>query len=245
MLAAKEALDKGEPQVSRDRVEAVLRSLAGTAAQISSMWSRSIPSCGTAPGERLPATRPKCRPPSQLLWEWTACLCWDRPRLRLNGQPISRSTSFSTYLPPWAWRLMTQGAGCSQLKPWRSTGKKCTFACHTKGSPSHPKTNLQIAQENGIRTRIDVIRSVANSLLDDVKAAQGKTVFGPDVYRIGLYGFSGTGVDVGGARTLATPTASVELVRPQIGTVQLDNATAYKPMLAVRPSAPVTTAPAL
>jgi hypothetical protein len=117
------------------------------------------------------------------------------------------------------------------VKTREVTGEECTFACHTKSNPLYPKTNLQIAQDNGIRTRIDVTRAVSNTLLDDVKSAQGKNIFGPDVYRVGLYSFSGWGVDLGGAMTLGAPSANVELVRPQIAGLQLDNATAYKPML--------------
>lgn len=110
-------------------------------------------------------------------------------------------------------------------------GKECTFACHMKDDPNHKKTNLEIAQENNIRTRIDVVRSVSGTLLDDVKAAQAKTVYGADSYRVGLYTFSGWGVDKGGATTLSAPTSNVEAVRPRIPSMKLDNATAYKPML--------------
>jgi Mg-chelatase subunit ChlD len=128
--------------------------------------------------------------------------------------------------------LAADDAGRSLLacKTREVNGEECTFACHVR-QDGQVKSNLEIAQENGIRTRIDVVRSVAGALLDDVKAAQGKNVFGPDVYRVGLYSFSGWGVNLGGATTLAAPSANIELVRPSIGDARLDNATAYKPML--------------
>jgi Flp pilus assembly protein TadG len=109
-------------------------------------------------------------------------------------------------------------------------GEECTFACHVKQA-GQVKSNLEIAQTNGIQTRIEVVQSVTNSLLDDVNAAQANTVFGAEVYRVGLYSFSGYGVDLGGARTLVSPVSNTSLARSQVASLQLDNATAYKPML--------------
>jgi Flp pilus assembly protein TadG len=109
-------------------------------------------------------------------------------------------------------------------------GGECTFACHTKDA-GQAISNFELAQNNGIQTRIEVVQSVTNSLLDDVRAAQANTVFGPEVYRVGLYSFSGYGVDLGGARTLVSPVSNTSLARSQVASLQLDNATAYKPML--------------
>lgn len=128
--------------------------------------------------------------------------------------------------------LAATDAGRQQLAQLtlKINGEECTFACHIKQA-GQTMSNLEIAQGNGIQTRIDITQSAANSLLDDVKGAQAKNVFGAEVYRVGLYSFSGYGVDLGGAKTLSSPVSNTDLARSQVSALQLDNATAYKPML--------------
>jgi Flp pilus assembly protein TadG len=232
LVAAKEALDKGETQVSRDRVEAVLRAVAGNSAQdvLNDVAVETVVRDG--------ARRAVARYTAEVPTVFAPFVGMDRVALAGRAEiTLERPTYTEIHLVldvSASMGLAADDAGRRLLaiKTREVNGEECTFACHMKDNPSHPKTNLQIAQENAIRTRVDVVRSVSNSLLDDVKAAQGRTIFGPDIYRVGLYSFSGSGVDIGGARTLATPSASVEVVRPQISGLQLDNATAYKPMLA-------------
>jgi Flp pilus assembly protein TadG len=232
LAAAKEALDKNEPEVSRARVEEVFRSVVGQNAQsfLKDVTVETVIRDGARravagyTAEVQTVFAPSLIGMERVALVGGAEVTLERPTYSEIHLVLDVSASMGLAADDAGRRLLA-------AKTLEVNGEECTFACHRKDNPAHPKTNLQIAQENGIRTRIDVMRSVANTLLDDIKAAQGRTVFGPDVYRIGLYSFSGSGVDVGGAQTLARPSASVEIVRPMVGSLQLDNATAYKPML--------------
>jgi Flp pilus assembly protein TadG len=231
IAAAREALDKEEPEVSRARVEALLRGVVGPRfeAHLTEVAVETLVRDGArrAVGIYRAEVGTVFAPfigVERVYLVGQAEITLERPNYTDIFLVLDVSASMGLAADDAGRRLLAQ-------KTLEVNGEECTFACHGKGDPSHPKTNLQIAQENNIRTRIDVTRAVSNTLLDDVKAAQGRSAFGPDVYRVGLFTFSGSGVDIGGARTLATPSASIELVRPQIGGVQLDNATAYKPML--------------
>jgi Flp pilus assembly protein TadG len=231
IAAAREALDQQEPQVSKARVEALLRGVVGPKfeAHLTEVTVETLVRDGArrAVGTYRAEVGTVFAPfigVERVYLAGQAEITLERPNYTDIYLVLDVSASMGLAADDAGRRLLAQ-------KTLEVNGEECTFACHGKGNPNHPKTNLQIAQENNIRTRIDVIRTVSNTLLDDVKAAQGRSAFGPDVYRVGLFTFSGSGVDIGGARTLATPSASIELVRPQIGGVQLDNATAYKPML--------------
>lgn len=231
LAAAKEALDKDQPNVSQERVEKVLRAVVGRHAEgvLEGVTVETVVRDG--------ARRAVAQYTAEVRTVFASFIGMDRVPLSGRAEvTLERPTYTDLYLVldvSASMGLAADDAGRRLLaiKTREVNGEECTFACHMKDNPIHPKTNLQIAQENGIRTRIDVTRSVSDTLLSDIKAAQGRTVFGPDIYRVGLYSFSGSGVDVGGARALANPSANVELVRPQIGALQLDNATAYKPML--------------
>jgi hypothetical protein len=232
LAGAKEALDKNEPQVSAARVDQVFRNVVGSDAQtfLKNVTVETVIRDGARRAvANYTAEVPTVFAPSLIGMERVplagrAEVTLERPTYTEIHLVLDVSASMGLAADDAGRRLLA-------IKTLEVNGEECTFACHRKDNPAHPKTNLQIAQENGIKTRIDVTRSVTNTLLDDIKTAQGRTVFGADVYRVGLYSFSGSAVDVGGAVTLARPTATVELVRPEVGALQLDNATAYKPML--------------
>jgi Flp pilus assembly protein TadG len=231
LAAAREALDKDQREVSKTRVEELLRNVIGPKVQanLTEVTVETVVRNGArrAVGRYKAEVRTVFAPfigTETVLLSGQAEVTLERPNYTEIYLVLDVSASMGLAADDAGRRLLA-------AKTLEITGEECTFACHNKGNPSYPKTNLQIAQENGIRTRIDITRAVSNTMLDDVKAAQGKNAFGTEVYRVGLYSFSGWAVDMGGVTTLASPSTNVEFIRPQIDNLQLDNATAYKPML--------------
>lgn len=93
------------------------------------------------------------------------------------------------------------------------TPDKCGFACH---DTSNTNSNYNIAKLKGVTTRIDVLRSATQQLMDTATAMQTYT----DQFRMAIYDF-GASAQTAGLRSLFSLSSSLSSAKTAAGAIDL------------------------
>lgn len=125
---------------------------------------------------------------------------------------LSGSSKAATDLPPYIdFQLLLDnspsmgvaGSTADIARMQTLTTGSCAFACHQKNADGTDNTsdNYHIAKNNGIKTRIDLLREAVQNLMDTATSSTSI----PNQFRMGIYTFSDTFQTVAGLSTnLAT-----------------------------------------
>ena len=125
---------------------------------------------------------------------------------------LSGSSKAATDLPPYIdFHLLLDnspsmgvaGSTADITKMQSLTPDNCAFACHQKNTDGTDKLTdyYHVAKNNGVKTRIDLLRSAVQNLMDTATSSASI----PNQFRMGIYTFSDTFQTVAGLSTnLAT-----------------------------------------
>ena len=94
-----------------------------------------------------------------------------------------------------------------------NTSDKCAFACHDYNDPNN---YYNLAKTLGVTTRIDVLRTAAQSLMDTAKATQTYT----NQFRMAIYDFGASSKTIG-LRALFSLSASLSSAKTAAGSIDL------------------------
>lgn len=95
----------------------------------------------------------------------------------------------------------------------KNTPDKCAFACHDTANKSN---YYQLAKKLGVTTRIDVLRSATQSLMDTAAATQTY----PNQFRIAIYDFGGSAATAS-LRSLFSLSSSLSSAKTAAGAIDL------------------------
>jgi Flp pilus assembly protein TadG len=94
-----------------------------------------------------------------------------------------------------------------------NTTDKCAFACHDKGDP---KNYYKLAKKLGVTTRIDVLRSATEQLMDTAKITQTYS----NQFRMAIYDF-GAAASSAGLRALYSLSSNLSSAKAAAGNIDL------------------------